>query len=607
MSTVASELVTPGWVAAVLDQFENAQFFDESDVAGHIFAAAEKVESPAPEEKKAGDAESWAFCFLLHPNGVGPDAKTHFGPIVVTGEFCNPNIAWIDAAVLRYWGLRMSEVRHPLLRARYADLVWDLSKPAGNLKPPIEAARIAVDGYVAASRLAVDASLIPAMERLQRALRIAIGTGDIPRAEQVRDAMVVLADRVKETWGWVTLFDTFEEQTKVKLTAAQQDALIAALEARVTDVADNQEGVEPLAAFTVAARLVRHYQRHDHQPEADRVVRASGQAVERRAARADHTLGYLWLDQVYQYYSINGLDEDAERVQLEARRRGELARHEATQTVEEVEPPPEQVEEFLNDVTDGGMDNAINTIVGQFLPRPEEIRELLNKLRRKHPLGTMWPITKMSEGQMVARIGPVDSDPDGALISGVADYIRGNKRLLEKAFNRLRSRYSVTADHLMEFIYRSPLFTERFRGVITQGVKAYFVGDHPKAISLLVPQIENALRFMLPLVGRPPNKPRRGDQPGMTEKTLTDILGYEPVVKQVLGEAPHIYMVAFLADARGFNIRNRMSHGLMVEEDFNRWISDRVLHTVLLLGSFRRGRQESRRRPVGDPNPESSA
>jgi Domain of unknown function (DUF4209) len=134
------------------------------------------------------------------------------------------------------------------------------------------------------------------------------------------------------------------------------------------------------------------------------------------------------------------------------------------------------------------------------------------------------------------------------------------------------------------------------------------VGSSPvSAISLLVPQIENALRFMLQLVGRPPNKPKRGDQPGMTEKTLTDILEYEPVVKDVMGEAAHTYMVAFLADARGFNIRNKMCHGLMVEEDFNRWVSDRVLHTILLLGSFRRTRKEPPSAGQSDPTDEESA
>src|SRR4029077_15925728 len=89
-------------------------------------------------------------------------------------------------------------------------------------------------------------------------------------------------------------------------------------------------------------------------------------------------------------------------------------------------------------------------------------------------------------------------------------------------------------------------------------------------------------------VGRPPNKPRRGDSSSMTEKTLTDILEHEPVIKEKFGEEAHLYLLAFLTDPRGRNIRNRMSHGLMAAEEFNRGISDRVLHILLMLGTIRR-------------------
>ncbi len=70
--------------------------------------------------------------------------------------------------------------------------------------------------------------------------------------------------------------------------------------------------------------------------------------------------------------------------------------------------------------------------------------------------------------------------------------------------------------------------------------------------------------------------------------TLTDILEHKPVIKEKFGEDSHPYMVVFLADSRGMNIRNRMCHGLMAEEDFNCWVSDRVLHTLLMVGSCRR-------------------
>ena len=35
----------------------------------------------------------------------------------------------------------MNTARHPALRARYADMVWDLSQKATGTKPPIDAAR----------------------------------------------------------------------------------------------------------------------------------------------------------------------------------------------------------------------------------------------------------------------------------------------------------------------------------------------------------------------------------------------------------------------------------------------------------------------------------
>ena len=41
----------------------------------------------------------------------------------------------------------MNMAQHPALRARYADMVWDLSQKATGIKPPIEAAHIAIDGY----------------------------------------------------------------------------------------------------------------------------------------------------------------------------------------------------------------------------------------------------------------------------------------------------------------------------------------------------------------------------------------------------------------------------------------------------------------------------
>ena len=588
MSEEFVQLETPGWGTSVLDEFERARFFDETDVAGQVFAAAKKIESPTAEEKKAADAECWGFNFHPQTPGEVSEWKTHFGPAFVMGDFRNPDIAWIDQAVVKYWVNRMSIAKHPLLRARYADLVWDLSKRACSMKPSIDAARIAIEGYVAAAVMADSDNATTASDRLERAMRLAVSIGDMPRAEHARDALVDLFTRVNETWGWVTLYDFFNDSPKIKLMDAQWDAAVSGLEAHVTEVDGKPEGIDPGGSLHVAARLVRHYQRLSHHSDAHRVVLACGKAAERFAAKADHTRAYFWLDQVFRFFRINGLDAEAERIQIEARRRGEQARGEAKPISAGLEVPSDELDKFLTELTDGGLDAALQNIAGHFVPDLNTLRDRLKQFRKEFPMGTMWPIAKMAEGQMVGQIGSIDTDPDGALLNAVADEIRHGKFFLEKTFDRLRERYSVTADQIVDFLFESVAFTVGFRSIIHQGVEAYLGEDHPKAISLLVPQIENGLRFLLPLIGRPQNKPKRGDQPGMTEKTLTDMLEYEPAIKDKFGEDAQLYMVAFLADSRGLNIRNRMCHGLMMKEDFNRWISDRVLHTMLLLGMCRR-------------------
>ncbi|MHC5536777.1 DUF4209 domain-containing protein [Singulisphaera rosea] len=588
MSAEEERLETPSWLVPVLDRFERVGYFEDYFIAGHISEAITKAESTTEAEKKAANAERWAFQLSPQDSGEPSCWKTHFGPSMEMGDARVPDITWINPAVIAYWTERMAQAKHPLLRARYADLVWDLSKVACNLKPPIEAARTAVDGYAACAGLAEADSTIAVSDKLQRALKIALSVGDKPRADNIRNALFDLFSRVNETWGWLTLFDIVEEQTKIKFSSTQTDSMIAGLESYVTTIAAKPEGEEPGPVFSVAGRLINYYQRLGGKANAERVILASGQAVERRSASANHTVAHFWLDQVFRFYRVHGFDVEAERIQILARQRGEKAEGEMKSVAVELEIPPEDLEKFLSGITEGGLDQALTNIAGYFVPNPDELRATSEKLRKQFPLASMIPITKVSEGQVVGNIGTVDSDPEGALLHEISKAIGYAMPFLEKALDRARERYSATPEQIVGFLSKSPAFTVRFQGIIKLGVEAYFAGDHPKAIHLLVPQIESALRFLLTLLGRPANKARRGDLSSMTEKTLTDILEHEPVIKGMMGEAAHVYVLSFLADPRGRNLRNRMSHGLMAAEEFNRGISDRVLHILLMLGTIRR-------------------
>jgi hypothetical protein len=603
MSEPSITLVTPPWVRVVLDEFERQGYFDEKELYGRLGRALHENGKADIAGSKAASADSLAFSFDPQPLGETSRWDTHFGPQFTSGEDCEPDIAEVDPSVLAYWEGRMAEARHPILVARYADLLWDLSRAAG-ARPSIEAARLAADAYAGFGPLADELSAITAADRLRRGLQIALQIRDEPRTECLRDALFALLTRVNRTWGWVNLFDTFEHFTKVTLTDTQRDAITAGLEAHVTEVSGRPEGAQPGTTLPVAGRLSRHYRRLGWQDDAHRVILATGQAAERAAATCPNAvLAHAWLDDVYQVFRGNNLDEDATRVLLAARARGAEAEGQMARITSSVEIDRQELERFADGITEGGLETAIQQIVGHFVPDLDQLRQQLRGHHRAHPIAAIFSsVAQMREGQVVGRCGPADTDPEGALLHAVSRCICLEGFFLACALDRARERYTVTPDTLIDFLYRSPVFPAKFQGLLRPGIDAYQQGDHLKAIHVLVPQIENALRSFLHLIGLPPNKPRRGDTSTMTEKTLTDILEHEPVLREYFGEGIMLYLQGFLADPQGHNIRNRMSHGLMTAEEFNRGISDRVLHILLLLGSIRPVQQSA-----GEPAPGSGA
>jgi hypothetical protein len=67
---------------------------------------------------------------------------TSYGPLV-TGIRQDgsptyvPDITEANAETIEYWNTRSTQAKHPILAARYSDLVWDFTKLANKSKPPI--------------------------------------------------------------------------------------------------------------------------------------------------------------------------------------------------------------------------------------------------------------------------------------------------------------------------------------------------------------------------------------------------------------------------------------------------------------------------------------
>ena len=70
---------------------------------------------------------------------------------------------------------------------------------------------------------------------------------------------------------------------------------------------------------------------------------------------------------------------------------------------------------------------------------------------------------------------------------------------------------------------------------------------------------------------------------GFHLKTFDEILS-DPITKQVMEENLVNYFRILFTDPRGWNLRNKVCHGIMAPEMFNKQTADRIFHALICLG-----------------------
>lgn len=109
-------------------------------------------------------------------------------------------------------------------------------------------------------------------------------------------------------------------------------------------------------------------------------------------------------------------------------------------------------------------------------------------------------------------------------------------------------------------------------------------GDHIAALHVLTPYVEEALRELVRLQGGSVYQP--GKHGGLLEMCLGAVLEH-PLAARVLGEDACFYLQSLLTDVRGLNLRNRVAHGLVDDEECSAPLTDRLIHVLLILAQCR--------------------
>jgi len=588
-------LEVPEFARAVIEDFDHSSApLAEVELMEALVRATKPLDyAPTPEQEKGFAAEFCAFQFHPRPDGEDSVWGTYFGPMFSSQQqgmtVHKPDVADLDHETVEHWQRRSAEAQHPVLRARYADLAWDLTRAITNEAPEVAFAVTAIDAYVAAIDGVLYKDSIRGIWSATRALNLAVGIARKERIEGARDAMFRLYDRiaVPHLLGtWPFLFDNLYGNKKVPLQDRQKQKIIDSLESILGDCAKVGSGPSLFATRPAAERLGQHYRRTGQTEDAKRVYRVCGQAFELHAAKSSPSMAMAWLQQVYEYYRSHGMAEDAKRAHLALEAKARNIGADMKKVSVEVPIPDGELESFLVKMTSGGLEATLDRIAAHFIPSADQARELLRITSEVAPLSSMIPVAQATTTRFNAQVGAPDDDPEGRLLMQVAGNIEFSSPFLDMSLERARSRYAPKPDDIVAALYRSPLFEGERRDLIREGVAAYLEEDYVKSVHVLVPQIEHALRVLLTLLGVPVTRPPRVETGMMYEKNLNEILREEEV-RAVLGENLWRYFLVFLADERGQNLRNWVCHGLLARACFDRQLSSRVIHVLLSLALCR--------------------
>ena len=526
--------------------------------------------------------------------GFGPNSS---GTTVDGREVYFPDVRSIDQEVIDYWIRRSKETPHPTLRARYADLAWEIGRFWNRCHPTEQRialdqaiARRAVEAYLEAVEQGIAKDAHQAWRFLARAQDLSLRIKDDHLAD--RSKRVAYAyHRARVASGhqayWWKLDDLIWERKARGLSAEERQELIQWLEdalARHSEVGDS-ERFDPHQALDAANRLSRWYRVSGQRDREIKAIRSAGTAFEDAAPKASALTANAWLESLLVNYRSAGLPEDAARVEAAIRARGgeaeqSLKRFEATINIK-----PEDLEAWLDEITAGSIELAFGRIVVNCMSKEEALRGIIETTAAAAPLMAYTPIGITGFGGFTtARIGSVTEDMPGRVIYQAATAIGASAPFLHQALERVKARHQLDSSRLLSFITKNPFFPPHSHILLKEGVDAWFAQDFVKAIHVLVPQVEAALREILIAMGESALKPNR-DSGGFDVLPMGSILHTESF-KTRFDPTARLHLRALYTEGKGLNVRNKLAHGVLGENFLGRGVANWVIHSLLLIASM---------------------
>lgn len=572
---------------AKLSELEAVSGVSENDIASSLSSL--RPPDSTDVACKEWQYETLAFSFLESHTNSKNSWGSHFEPMMVlrgddgrTVE--TPSLKQIDAAALSYWQQRAKATTNPLLKARYAGLVWELSEVAVGDKPNHIMARLYCDAILNVADRKLHQYEVDVIKKLGRALSVAISLNDQPLIGKAKQTIIKFEREVGEDskpglWGFS--FDLLVGNRKVPLSNEEEVEIINVLEERLQRLKTG----DPWHCEHAVEKLARYYRQRGREADCSRVIRDLGSAFEHATENVAPLAASTRLEHMYQVYRQFNLTTEAERVACRIRELGPEVLADMKPMSHKQEIPQEEFDAYVERIVEGTLGEVFARIAIRYVETRDSVEKQLTDLSKQAPLSFLITNQLMDHrGRVVATVGSLEEDLDGHVVTQMSKNMGISSVFLAAVLDRAIRKFSVSEAVLLDYVVSSPVFDHEQEKLLAVGIRSYLQKDVVVAIHTLVPQIEAAIRNLVELTGGAVLKPRDGG--GFLLRALDELLR-SPQVDAALGKDVTLYLRVVLTDQRGWNIRNDVCHGMFPYERASHVVADRLLHILLLMAQLR--------------------
>jgi len=347
----------------------------------------------------------------------------------------------------------------------------------------------------------------------------------------------------------------------------------------------NKKDVDSQKLEKLAISLADYYRKKNNQKLVRKIILNLGKSLQKYEKNLDIFQKTYRLEYIIETYRDYGFINESHEILTQLEKLSSKTPKEMTKFEHKVEIPKKEMDEYINYFTKGSSEKILYRIAFNFIPKKDEVIDRINKLSKEAPLSYLFKKQLIDgKGIVMAKIGSLEEDFEGNIIQEISNSLTYQKIFIESIFDKIRNNNLVKKEDIIDFVSKSPIFSEDNIKIIDVALDNYFNGDLISAINNIVPQIEALIRNLVKINSISTLK--INDYEGFHYKGLGELLR-ESIFSEIFGEDVHKYLIVLLADSRGWNIRNRVSHGLLNENLFNNVIIDRLIHVLLILGCLR--------------------